>query len=205
MQIQKQQTMTICTLLPAEFPFKRWFHTLSPWSSSLHLPSPAIKLHPSHTQKVATGGLTFCPQFIAQALQGVGRVPFLQGEPSRHSASHRELHLSTVNTPTVTHPILYLKQISLSFCLSASLPLSLFTCSWCERVSASPGWVPSYEWMEMREGCEREQKRVGRVRKKGGGVMLCSRRMENKRQYHFRPAGFPVGVNWGRVQQKVDS
>lgn len=33
--------------------------------------------------------------------------------------------------------------------------------------------MSSYEWMEMREGCEREQKRVERARKKGGGVMLA--------------------------------
>lgn len=68
--------------------------------------------------QVATGGLTLCPQFIVQALQGVGRVPFLQGEPSKHSASHRELHLSTV-----THPILYLKQKSLSLFPSRTLSL----------------------------------------------------------------------------------
>lgn len=111
------------------------------------------------------------------------------------------LHTNS-NTPNTVSEA----DLSGSLSLALSLLPSLFTCSWCERVSASPGWVPSYEWMEMREGCEREQKRVGRVRKKERGRCdACSRRMENKRQYHFLPAGFPVGVNWGRVQQKVDS
>lgn len=57
----------------------------------------------------------------------------------------------------------------------------------------------------MREGCEREQKRVGSVEEERGRCDACSRRMENRRQYRFPPAGFPVGVNWGKVQQKVDS
>ncbi|KAI4807612.1 hypothetical protein KUCAC02_027410 [Chaenocephalus aceratus] len=48
----------------------------------------------------AGGVLTFSPKLAFQALQGVGRVPFLQGEPSKQAASHGEQHLSAVSANT---------------------------------------------------------------------------------------------------------
>lgn len=201
MQIQKQQTMhiiagsvSIQTVIPHTSPLGLVARTVL---------SPAIKLHPSHTQQVATGALTFCPQFIVQTLQGVGRVPLLQGEPSKHSASHRELHLSTV-----THPILYPKQVSLTVCLAPSLfslaflPLHLLL-MWT-RISLA--WPSGFVWMGgNKRGLRAWAKEGGESKKERGRCEACSRRMENKRQYHFLLAGFPVGLNWGRVQQKVDS
>lgn len=148
--------------------------------------------------QVVTGGLTLCPQFIVQALQGVGRVPFLQGEPSKHSASHRELHLSTV-----THPILYLKQKSLSFRLALSrfyLPLHLLMMWTC----ISYAWLSAFVWMDGNErGLRAWAKEGGENGKERGRCDACSSRLEKGGSTIFSLQASLWGLTGGKRSRRL--
>lgn len=172
-------------------------------------------LHPSHTPQLGTCVLTFHPQLNIQALQGVGRVPLLQGEPSKHSASHGEQHLCTVNTFTVTHPTVYLRQTERS--LTPSVPGSLRSAK--GALSLSPPSSPALdvnvhklrpaerlrmnEWKRERVVFTSKRGWRERGRKRGREVwcFLWGGQRKGGRAV-FQP-GFPVGVKWGKEQQKV--
>lgn len=73
------------------------------------LPAPGFCSGPDPAriqQQVGTFALTFPPQLDIQALQGVGRVPFLQREPSKQAASHPSPHQTSTPYPSPILPAL---------------------------------------------------------------------------------------------------
>lgn len=169
MQNQKQQTMPTGTLLLTQLPFN---------SDSIHFTSGLVAhMSPEATSITHAAGSGWWSYLLApvycpgppgswQSPPPPRRAFQTQCQPWRTTPSH-STHTNS-NTPnTVTKADLSLSfflLLSLSLSLSLS-PSSLFACSWCERVSTTPGRVPSYEWMEMREVCECERKRVEWERK----------------------------------------
>lgn len=168
------------------------------------VPNPAKKK--KIQQQVETYGLTSPPQLDIQALQGVGRVPFLQREPSKQAASHTspQAHTHTpkarsgaaweTSTPSLS-PILSLFFAERSRRLAPPFP----TCSWRECVKKLCLAERLLFCMNerRREKTRSVREAVGETGGKREGVMMLSREGRTGGGSNS-PQVFPAGVNRGK-------